>query len=98
MEINFREIEPDMDNLVRLYMVFGEDTFTYEEANGVSDFSPNFIKIMRERGWVSRINEDDSQNEWKITYNGARMTEIYMELQSERRKSNKENQNQVTLF
>jgi predicted transcriptional regulator len=98
MEINFREIEPDMDNLVRLYMVFGEDTFTYEEANSVSDFSPNFIKSMREHGWVSRVNEEDSQNEWKITYNGARMTEIYMELQSERRKTTKENQNQVTLF
>lgn len=92
MEINFREIEQDMEELVRLYMVFGEDNFTFEEANSVSNFSPQFIKSMRDRGWIERINDDEQPQYWKITYNGARMTEIYIELLHERYKNDKEKQ------
>lgn len=96
MEINFHNIESEMGNLVRLYMVFGEESFTFEEANSITDFSPSFIKFLRDYNWICRLDESSDSSQWKITYNGARMTEIYMELKSERDKIT--DKNQSTLF
>jgi hypothetical protein len=95
MEINFRNIESEMDNLVRLYMVFGEEPFTFEEAKSITEFSPTLIKFLRDYKWICHLDDNNEPSQWKITYNGARMSEIYMELKSERDKTEK---TQTTLF
>jgi hypothetical protein len=87
--INFNEMGFQMENLVRIYMVFGEDTFTYEEANNIASFSPNIIRFYRDNDWLVRVDQDDGTTLWKLTYMGARMTEIYMELKAEKEIQNK---------
>lgn len=80
MQINFKTCEQEMEDLVRIYMVFGEEQFTFEEANAIVSFSPHLINFLRNREWLERFEENDDPVMWKLSFMGARMTEIYIEI------------------
>jgi hypothetical protein len=89
MQINFIEIENEMSDLSRLYMVYGEEEFTFEEANSIITFSPYLMAFYKDKEWMEHVLHEGEPSTWKITYMGARMTEIYMELKSEGNKFTK---------
>jgi hypothetical protein len=71
--------------------MFGEDTFTFEEANGIASFSPNIVKFYRDHEWLIRLDQPEGNTLWQITYMGARMAEIYMECKTDNESKNIKN-------
>jgi hypothetical protein len=81
--INFDDMKKEMKELERVYMMFGEEPFSFREAAAISKFNGSLIKFCNKQQWLERIPQEDGSIFWKLTFIGARMVEIYIEYKKE---------------